>query len=318
MSLQIYCDAHFKADVLERFKSSLGAHHLLVPSLAEGNASADLLAKADIAFGQPDVGEVLKSERLRWVQVSSAGFTRYDTPTFRTVAKSHGLMLTNSSTVFAEPCAEHVFAFMMAQTRKLIPSLQAHCSSDAPQWAELRHGSECLRHQEAVILGFGAIATRLLELLAPFQMKITAMRRHPKGTEGVPTVTPEDLPRVLATADHVINILPANAESAHFISAERLDAMKPGAVFYNIGRGTTVDQAALAARLQSGRIGAAWLDVTDPEPLPDGHPLLSLDNCFITPHTAGGHRGEEDNLVRHFLENLQRFLDQSPLRDRII
>jgi phosphoglycerate dehydrogenase-like enzyme len=94
--------------------------------------------------------------------------------------------------------------------------------------------------------------------------------------------------------------------------------MKPGAIFYNIGRGATVDQEALVAALRSGRLGAAWLDVTDPEPLPPGHPLLRAPNCFITPHTAGGHHNEFEMLARHFLDNFRRFINGAPLRDRVM
>ena len=97
-----------------------------------------------------------------------------------------------------------------------------------------------------------------MKLLAPFEMQITAMRRKPLGDEGVPTVTAEGLPAALATADHVINILPDNAASQNFIDAPRLAQMKPGAVFYNIGRGTTVDQDALSrAAVRSPRFGVA-------------------------------------------------------------
>jgi phosphoglycerate dehydrogenase-like enzyme len=97
-----------------------------------------------------------------------------------------------------------------------------------------------------------------------------------------------------------------------------LQAMKPGAIFYNIGRGTTVDQAALAEALGSGRLSAAYLDVTDPEPLPPEHPLWTTPNCVITPHTAGGHSDEWDRLVDHFLANLRRHEAAEPLLDRVI
>jgi phosphoglycerate dehydrogenase-like enzyme len=126
------------------------------------------------------------------------------------------------------------------------------------------------------------------------------------------------LPAALAAADHVVNILPDNAESRCFFTAERFSACKPGAIFYNIGRGTTVDQPALLAALQSGRLAAAWLDVTDPEPLPPDHPLVSSPNCHLTPHTAGGHRNEAESLTHHFLANFRRFLADAPLRDRIM
>ena len=94
--------------------------------------------------------------------------------------------------------------------------------------------------------------------------------------------------------------------------------MRNGAVFYNIGRGTTVDQEALSDALRSGRLSAAYLDVTDPEPLPSEHPLWAMPNCFITPHTAGGHMDENEALVSHFLENLRFFVSGSPLINRII
>lgn len=321
--LRIFCDARFPDSALKLLCDGIAPHRLLFPQRPGDSplvvaAPDPAITQADIAFGQPDAKSVMKSERLRWLQISSAGFTRYDTPEFRGAAAAKGLVVTNSSTVFAEPCAEHVFAFMLAQARQLPLALQTNCASISPDWTRLRSASFCLQNQEVVILGFGAIAARLVEMLAPFHMKITAMRRHPRGDEEVPTVTPEHLAEALSTADHVVNILPDNAASLRYISEERLKQMKPGAVFYNIGRGTTVDQEALAAHLHSRHIGAAWLDVTDPEPLPEGHLLRLAPHCFITPHTAGGHRNESETLVRHFLENFHRFLGCSQLRDRIM
>ena len=271
-----------------------------------------------MAFGQPDVANVMETERLRWVQLTSAGYTRYDTPDFRSWAAAREVIVTNSSGVYAEACAEHVFAFMLAQARMLPQGVGLRCENGSSEWTELREGSVLLQGQSAVILGFGAIAARLLQLLSPFEIKVIAMRRRLRGDEKIAIVTPDNLRDALAAADHVINILPDNADSLRFISAERLGWMKSGAIFYNIGRGTTVDQQALAESLQSRHLGAAWLDVTDPEPLPEDHPLWKAPNCHITPHTAGGHRNESATLVRHFLENFRRFLADMPLRDRIM
>jgi len=97
-----------------------------------------------------------------------------------------------------------------------------------------------------------------------------------------------------------------------------LASLKPGAIVYNIGRGSTLDQTALLKELQGGRIGAAYLDVTEPEPLPPDHPLWATPNCFITPHTAGGHITEKLRHVNHFLDNLKRFELGQALRDRIL
>ena len=91
------------------------------------------------------------------------------------------MIVTNSSGVYAKACAEHVFAFMLAQARLLPQALGFRCESGSPQWMELRQGSVLLQGQSAVILGFGAIAARLLQLLSPFEMKVIAMRRHPRG-----------------------------------------------------------------------------------------------------------------------------------------
>ena len=120
---------------------------------------------------------------------------------------------------------------------------------------------------------------------------------------------------VLATADHVVNILPASEETKHFFDAARIARIKPGAYFYNIGRGDTVEQPALIRALEEGVLSGAYLDVMTPEPLPPEDPLWSAPNCFITSHTAGGHNTEFDRLVRHFLDNFERFTSGEKLED---
>ncbi|MCG8554141.1 MAG: hypothetical protein MJD61_02455 [Proteobacteria bacterium] len=94
--------------------------------------------------------------------------------------------------------------------------------------------------------------------------------------------------------------------------------MKPSACFYNIGRGSTVDQSALLAALRQGRPAAAYLDVTQPEPLPPDDPLWDTPNCFVTPHSAGGHADESERIIAHFVGNLRRFERGERLHDRVI
>ncbi len=321
--MKIYSDTPFGPAAMDLLKDGVAPHELVFPErladsvLGKSEAGPDF-ATAEIAFGQPDVDGVMNSERLRWVHLSTAGYTRYDTPEFREAMALRGVPVTNSSAVYAEACVEHVLAFMLAQSRQLVPGLASHCAAGTPEWFALREGSVPLKNQRVVILGFGVIAARLVEVLAPFRMEIVAMRRSPRGDEKVPVFTPDELQPALCRADHVINILPDNAESERFVSADRLAWMKPGAAFYNIGRGGTVDQDALVDALASGHLGAAWLDVTDPEPLPEDHPLRCMPNCHITPHTAGGHRAESETLVRYFIENLRRFQAGEPLLSRIM
>jgi phosphoglycerate dehydrogenase-like enzyme len=320
--MKIFSNLAADGGAIMALKQGVAPHEVVFPATIPSSVLSTpqfdpALIEADIAFGQPEAEAVLRTPRLRWLEVSSAGYTRYDTPDFRKAAAERKLIVTNSSAVYAAPCAEHVLAFMLAHARRLPEGLRAGGSGDFTPWLHLRKTSTLLRGQRVLILGFGSIARHLVELLRPFGMEIAALRRKPEGNEGVRVITADALNDALSNADHMIDLLPANAGSEHFMSAARFGAMKKGAVFYNVGRGATVDQDALLAALQSGRLAAAWLDVTEPEPLPSGHPLLSTPGCYITPHIAGGHSNESEMLVRHFLENFRRFLNGTPLLDQI-
>lgn len=319
--LRIFSDLSSDSRINGLLRDGVAPSTLVLPDRPIGSvlgASDFSLEGIDIAFGQPSAERVLEAASVKWVHVASAGYTRFDTPEFRAAAKARGLILTNSSSVYDEPCAEQLFSYILAQARQLPRSLATHCTNRDPQWQALRNDCRLLRGQSVILLGYGAIARALVRMLAPFEMQITALRRHPSGDEVVTAITEEALSAALATADHVINILPSNAITDGFMTAERFAQMKPGAVFYNMGRGTTVDQSALEHALRSRHLAAAWLDVTTPEPLPDEHPLRHLPNCFITPHVGGGHHNEAESLVRHFLDNTRRYLAGEPLRDRVL
>lgn len=278
------------------------------------------LSAADVAFGQPDPDTVIASARLRWVHLSSAGYTRYDRNDLRAALNERGAILTNSSHVYDEPCAQHALALLLAVARQLPPSLDSQRTDHAWHTGERRAASFLLGPgQNVLLLGYGAIARRLVQLLAPFHMNVIALRRQPaQGDHGVTIIGEADLDAALAGADHVVNILPESDATRGFVSAARLAQMKPGARFVNIGRGATVDQDALLAALQSDHLASACLDVTDPEPLPPDHPLWTAPNCFITPHTAGGHTDEDERIVRHFLSNLHAFEHGEPLAGRVV
>ena len=177
---------------------------------------------------------------------------------------------------------------MLALNRQLLPSYQSQLGDRSWPYQERRDKSRLLSRQTVVVLGFGAIGRRLSALLAPFGVRIYAVRRQIHSEPGVRVVSEESLTKVLSEADHVVNVLPENPTTLNYVNARRISCFKAGARFYNVGRGPTVDQDALIEGLKSGRIGAAYLDVMVPEPLPPGHPLWTAPNCFITPHTAGG------------------------------
>jgi phosphoglycerate dehydrogenase-like enzyme len=207
---------------------------------------------------------------------------------------------------------------MLADARQLPRSIR-HQAGDR-EWTQgpTRAASVLLRGQTVALVGFGAIGRRLAELLAPFSADVVAVRHAPRGDEPVRTVSVASLETALAGAHHVVDLLPARSDTARFFDARRLAWFRRGAVFYNVGRGSTVDQDALRAALESGHLRAAYLDVTDPEPLPAAHPLWSTPGCVITPHAAGGHAGEDERLVAHFLANLERFRSGQPLLDRVV
>jgi phosphoglycerate dehydrogenase-like enzyme len=318
-SLTIWCNTEFNDE--QRSERNLlfqGAspQRLLLFEPADGNA-LPALEHAQIAFGFPDPRAVLDFPNIRWVQLHSAGYTSFDQDDVREALTKRGTIVTNSSDVYGEPCAQHLLAMITSLARGLPSALDAQRGDHSwRQW--LRPSLPLLNGQTVLILGFGAIGRRLTELLRPLGMNLIAVRRQLKGDEAIRVVTVSELDDLLPTIDHLVNTLPANNQSENFLNAARLAMLKTGAIVYNIGRGTTLDQNALIKELRQGRLGAAYLDVTEPEPLPPDHPLWETPNCFITPHAAGGHRTEKERQVRHFLDNLRRFEQGAPLVNRVI
>ena len=285
--------------------------------LAQG-APDPAMHEADAAFGQPDPEMIATCPRLRWVQISSAGYAPYDTPDIRVLVAAGRLQMTNSSWVYAEPCAQHALAFILSNTRQLHTAYDLQRTSHDWAQIEIRAQSQLLNRKTILLAGFGSIGARLAELLAPFGPIVYGLRRRRQSLANAELITVDDLPTALAAADHVVNLLPDDPSTRHFFDAARFEQFKPSASYYNIGRGTTTDQDALRAALHSGRLAAAYLDVTEPEPLPAAHPLWSTPNCYITPHSSGGHADESERMVEHFLRNLHRFERQQPLENQIL
>lgn len=295
-------------------QSSRSSRSVLLPGMNDPS-----LAEADIAYGQPAPEDVMVCPGVRWVALSTAGYTRYEGQDFRRAMGDRGTVVTNASSVFADPCAQQVIAGMLALARNLPSQLR---NQDGPRdwrYLEDRFTASVLTGQSVMILGFGAIGRRLVELLRPWGLTMMAFRRQMTGGETIPVITGlDELRDALGKVDHVINTLPDSPSTRGFVDGNFLEQLRLGTRFYNIGRGTTVDQEALIRALESGRVGAACLDVTDPEPLPPDHPLWSSPHCFITCHVGGGTVDQDDKLVRHFLENLGRWESGKSMEDRIL
>jgi phosphoglycerate dehydrogenase-like enzyme len=190
-----------------------------------------------------------------------------------------GRVWTSAKGLYAHPVAEHALMLALAGLRILPERIRAH-SWGTPAGTSL-YGAP------VTILGGGGITDELLRLLAPFGVQATVVRRQAQPVRGAArTVTTAELDDVLPGALVVFLALALTRETERIIGAAQLEAMNERAWLINVARGGHVDTDALVAALRTGSIAGAGVDVTEPEPLPDGHPLWSLHNCIITPHSA--------------------------------
>ncbi len=273
---------------------------------------------ADVAFGQPAVDDLLASESLKFIQLTSAGYTRYDRDDLRAALRSRDAALCTSSGVYDDPCAQHVMSFILGHNRRLLDAYADQTTTRSWRYKLLRPAVRTLGDEKVLIIGFGAIGRRLVELLHPFHAQVRGVRRSPSGDEPIEVVSMAELDEQLPWADHVVNLLPSSSANTRLFDAPRFARMKRGAAFYNVGRGDTVDQAALEHALRDGQISGAYLDVTHPEPLPADHPLWQAPRCLITPHVAGGTQKEMQKLLDHFVTNFERFIQANPLSNRVM
>src|SRR4051812_40854832 len=290
--LTIWSNVDLPAPLMDRLRSALSGHRIVSASATTANNLAGSppdpnLEHADVAFGQPEPGQIMRLPHLRWVQLTTAGYTRYDTAEFRDTVRRHGTAICNASSVYAEPCAQHTLAMMLALARRLPQSLDNQRGPRAWPYLPLRADSKLLNGQTVLLIGYGAIARRLAQLLAPFEMNLLGFKRNPAGDEGaVRILNINEIDEWLGRADHVINMLPASPQTQMFFSANRLVKIKRSAFYYNLGRGTTNDEYALWTSLETGHFAGAYIDATMMEPLPPEDPLWTAPNCYITPHTA--------------------------------
>lgn len=238
---------------------------------------------------------------IGWVQFPMAGVEPY-APLFERFAGADLPVFTSAKGSFAEPVAEHAVALTLAVLRQ-IPE-----KSSATSWAEVKQGIS-LYGRNVLIVGAGGIAHEVMRLIAPYEPRITIVRRSAGDVAGAErTVTSDQLDEVLPDADVVILAAAATASTSRLLSAERIAALKPTAAIVNIARGSLIDTDALIAALESGHLWGAGLDVTDPEPLPDGHPLWSAPRTVVTSHCADTPEMVEPLLALRVRENVAALL----------
>ena len=238
----------------------------------------------------------------RWVQLPFAGVERVAAAGLLDPSRAW----TSAKGAYAEPVAEHALALALAGLRLLRRRITAG------SWGEPAGTS--LFDRPVTILGGGGITASLLELLAPLRAAATVVRHRPDPVPGAArTVGQAELSEAITDAQVVFLALALTPSTEHIIGAAELAAMRPDAWLVNVARGRHVDTNALVATLAGGGIGGAALDVTDPEPLPDGHPLWQSERCIITPHTADTWDMVRPLLARRIRDNVARFAAGQPL-----
>jgi phosphoglycerate dehydrogenase-like enzyme len=238
--------------------------------------------------------------RLEWVQLPWAGVE--DFAAANVFTDHDGITWTSGKGVYAEPVAEHALTLALALMRDIPTRVTA------TSWGE--QSGKSLYDADVLVLGGGGIATSLQQLLEPFRTTTTVIRRRgPK--------TLADLDAALETADVVVLALALTPETEGVIAAPQLDRMQDHAVLVNVARGRHVVTDDLVDALERHAIHGAGLDVTDPEPLPDGHPLWQLPNCVITPHSADTAEMIRPLLSRRITANVERFAAGKELIGRV-
>jgi phosphoglycerate dehydrogenase-like enzyme len=280
-----------------------------VPAGPGEPAFTEAYPHAHVFVGWPDLATLAQARALQWIALPSAGADRFA----ESVPES--ILLTDASGTFGIPIAEHILAMMLAFVREIPRAVR---KQETREWHQGAHAQE-LSAATCAVIGLGDIGRETARRAKAFGMRVIATKRTP--AEPPPYVDElflhDQLDAVLAQADHVVVTLPGTRHTRHTLDARRLALMKPSAYVYNVGRGSTLDQAALIAALQAKRLAGAGLDVFDPEPLPADSPLWAMDNVIISPHRSGQSPHNAQRFADILLRNFACFLQGEPLHNLV-
>jgi phosphoglycerate dehydrogenase-like enzyme len=314
----------FSESQLHRIRAA--SPHVVVAR--EDAATADYRGAEVLYAGDPP-RDLVRAPDLRWVQLHMAGVNGlHDHPLYRDTA----IPLTTTSGVHAATIAEYAITVILALAHRVPRMVEWHARKTWPPGHErwpLFVPTE-IRGATLGVIGYGSIGRELARMAtSALGMTVLACKRNPAtrsdpGYELPGTGDPDgalpsgwfgpaELPRMLPRCDVIVLCAPLTAETRRLIDRSAIDLMKPTAYFVNVGRGATVDEAALAEALAAGRIAGAAIDVFAEEPPPAGHPFYDLDNVILSPHVSGFMPSYDDRCAELFAENLRRYLAGAPL-----
>lgn len=270
----------------------------------------EMLRSADVLYGFPNespagLAEIASSEKLQWIQAMAAGAGGAVKAAKLSDVDLARIKITSSAGVHGLPLGE--FA-MMGALNGLKRSAELAADQAAKHWPELRTPTRLARGSNVVITGLGEIGLETARLARALGMNVSGTKRTVEPIEGIDTVTDTaGLPGLVATADILINTLPGTPYTEKMINAEIFNAMKPGTIVVNVGRGTVIDEDALLEALNNGQVSYACLDVFAVEPLPEASPLWEHPRVMVSPHTSALSSAENRLIAERFMENLARF-----------
>lgn len=249
--------------------------------------------------------------RLRVISNYAVGFDNVDVA----AASQRGIRVGNTPGVLTETTADLAFTLLMAAARMIAPGVDFVRAGKWRTWDPMLLRGRDVHHATLGLVGLGRIGTEMGKRGRGFDMKVIyASRGRHADVERELGFEYRELDHLLREADFVSLHTPLTPETRHLINERTLGLMKPTAILINTARGPVVDSDALYEALVSGRIWAAGLDVTDPEPLPADHKLLTLDNCLVVPHIGSGSIASRDAMAVLAAENLIAGLEGKPLK----
>ena len=294
--MNIYLSFELNDTQIARLRKLSENGHLHIRTDYDDNAEIDpAFTDCEVVFGNVPAAWLEQTSKLRWVQLESVGFGEYRNLDWSVLEKQ--ITITNLASFFADPVAQSTLAGILAHFRGID---QLVLLKHTKEWVgdPIREGLRTLSGATLVLFGYGSINRRLAELLTPFECHITRFGSN---------WTPSRLDRALAVADIVVSAAPETNATIGVFDQAHLDLLKRDALFVNVGRGSVVDEQALAVALENRKIGGAVIDVTMDEPLPGDHPFWTAPNMILSQHSGGGSRDELDRKIDVFADNLARY-----------
>lgn len=301
--------AELVAELRQASPSSLTIIHVT----NRGPNDANLLREvgdAHAIIGNPTLAVVEAAKDLEWVQITSAGVKPYLYPQL----VDSDVVMTNAQTLSSAAIADHGFAMLLALTRKL-----NHFIVDRPNetWRGGNYGLQELEGMTAVVIGTGGIGSNVARRAKAFGMRVIGVdpEEFPPRLSFDRMVYPDRLDQVIPEADAVFVCAPHTEDSEGMMGAAQFGLMKRGSYFIALSRGRVYDMPSLVKALDSQRLAGAGVDVTEPEPLPKGHPLWKFENAIITPHVATQGRLGGELRREVYKDNVARFAAGERLRN---